>query len=406
MKKSKKKNDYKKPNIFLHPIASGIFKIFSALKFNLKITENHLKGVKGGFVVLANHESALDFVNVSRALNRRANYVISNAFYETLPLRPIVDAVGVIPKNQFQTLPSDLKKMKTVVENGMPLVIFPAGLMPENGYTTPIPKATGKALKWLNKDVYVAISRGSYLTNPKWSKKWRKGKTTLSVTKFISKEELSDISAENLQEKVETALYFDAYKNNEKDKFYFKNGDNVEGLENVLYKCPKCESEYTIKSEGVKYLKCESCGYKVYSDNYGKLHGESGNKPLYEYPSDWSLYIEKSIENRIKKDKNFSLNSICKIFTIDKKKRKFVYSGEADIKLSEDGFQIKGKLFNEDFIKNYPVSNYPSLPLKPGKCFEIQDGKTILRIFPNNPIVCTEWVTTLEIMHKLKCNVS
>jgi hypothetical protein len=49
-----------------------------------------------------------------------------------------------------------MKKMKAVVEAGQPLAIYPAGLMCEDGLSTPIPKATYKFLKWMNVDVYMA----------------------------------------------------------------------------------------------------------------------------------------------------------------------------------------------------------------------------------------------------------
>lgn len=395
-----KKNNYNKPNPIVYGIFSFASKILSFLKFNLKIEKNEAKGVKGGYVVIANHESALDFVNVVKALNRRAHFVISNAFYKTFPLGFLVEKLGLIPKNQFQTLPSDLKKMKTVVDNEVPLVIFPAGLMPENGICTPIPKATGKALKWLNQDVYIAKSNGSYLTNPKWSEKWRRGVTTLSVTKFISKQELLNVSAEKLQEMIEKTLYFNAYNENAEKKIEFKNGDDVAGLENVLYKCPLCGKEYTIISENKKALKCLSCGYKVYSDKTGALYKENKREAIFKYPSDWSLYIEKEIEKKIESNPDFKLECFAEIFMIDDKKHKFVSSGSARVSLNKDGFNINGMVNGENLDKNYSIKNYPSLPLKPGKSFEIQDGKTIYRICPIVPKVCTEWVLTAEAFYK------
>ena len=79
--------------------------------------------------------------------------------------------MGVIPKQQFQTTVTDMKNMKAVVEAGQPLVIYPAGLMCEDGLSTPVPKATYKFLKWMNVDVYMARTEGSYFVMPKWSKK-------------------------------------------------------------------------------------------------------------------------------------------------------------------------------------------------------------------------------------------
>ena len=54
-------------------------------------------------------------------------------------------------------------------------------MMSEDGASTPIPLATGKSLKWLGQDVYVAYVEGSYLTNPKWGRKWRKGQINIDI---------------------------------------------------------------------------------------------------------------------------------------------------------------------------------------------------------------------------------
>ena len=65
--------------------------------------KNELKGVKGPYVVIANHESAIDFINAAAAIDRRAHFVISNSFYNTMPIKGLIKMAGVIPKQQFQT---------------------------------------------------------------------------------------------------------------------------------------------------------------------------------------------------------------------------------------------------------------------------------------------------------------
>ena len=392
---------YKKPSLITYFFTSIIFKIFSKFKFNLKVIKNDVKKVKGPFVILANHESALDFVNIYTAIKRRAHFVISRAFYSTLPIRKIMDSMGVIPKNQFQTIPSDLKNMKTAITNGFPLVIYPAGLMPEDGIGTPIPKATGKALKWIGVDVYVAKSVGSYLTNPKWSSRWRKGRVKLSITKFLSKEELLNTLENEVQQKLEKELYFDAYKNNEIERVCFKHGDEVLGLENVLYKCPNCKSEFTIKAENKNTLKCCKCNYSVYADKMGFLYSKDNNVAIYKHPSDWSKFIENELLLQIKEDKNYTLQCDADVYMIDYKKGKFVCAGKTNLKLSRKGFEFDGIINNEKFVKNISISNFPTLPLKPGKSFEIQDGKDIYRILPMDKTVCTKWVSALEILYNL-----
>jgi len=213
---------YRKPNLLCYRVAQVVSFAVAKLIFKRRIIRNEIKGLKGPFVVIANHQAAYDFVNLINTTSRRMSFVISNSFYETLPIKKILDKIGVIPKQQFQTTVKDMRDMKAVIDSGNPLVIYPAGLMCEDGLSTPIPSATYKFLKWLGADVYVARSFGTYFVMPKWSKGMRAGNTHLDIYKLFSKEELKNSSEAKIKEKAEKALLFDAYREQEKLKPYIK----------------------------------------------------------------------------------------------------------------------------------------------------------------------------------------
>ncbi|MGM9857970.1 MAG: lysophospholipid acyltransferase family protein [Bacilli bacterium] len=398
---SKKVEKYKKPNLFVYGIFKFVSKIISKLTFRLKITRNELKGVKGGYVVIANHESSIDFINACVAIKRRAHFVVSNSFFQTLPIKGLLESCRVINKNQFQTDFSDMKKMKSVLDHNMPLVIYPAGMMSENGITTPIPSATGKVLKWFAKDVYVAYTKGSYLTNPKWSKRMRKGRITLDVYKLFSVDDLKNSSETELQKKIENALYYDAYQNQKEDLVKYSHGDDVEGLENVLYQCPHCLKEYSIEVKNKNILKCSHCGYEVKANNYGLLEPSSSDKKIiFDTPSAWATMIEKNVEKNINDD--FKLQGNTEIQLIDEKKHKFVKAGQGSIILNKNEFVLEGNVNGEQINKKFPVKNFPIVPFKPGKCFELQEGKKIYRLVLENGRETMKWINSLKILHRLK----
>jgi len=184
---------YKKPNLFFYRLAQVASNIVAKLIFKRSFLRNELKGKKGPYIVIANHEAALDFVNLIGATSQRMSFVISNSFYNTLPIKKIFDKIGVIPKQQFQTSVRDLKMMKAVIDAGQPLVIYPAGLMCEDGLSTPIPSATYKFLKMMKTDIYVARTTGTYFVTPKWAKGIRPGRTYMDIYKLFSKEELKEL---------------------------------------------------------------------------------------------------------------------------------------------------------------------------------------------------------------------
>ena len=133
---------YQKPDLFRYRITQGLSNIVAACVFRRRILRNEIKDAEGPYVVIANHQAALDFVNLIGATRRPMSFVISKSFFSTLPIRGWMEKMGVIPKQQFQTAVSDMKKMRSVIEAGQPLVIYPAGLMCEDGLSTPIPAAT------------------------------------------------------------------------------------------------------------------------------------------------------------------------------------------------------------------------------------------------------------------------
>ena len=391
----KNKKKYKKPNWFIYKIFYIASKIVSKIKLNLKVLRNETKNKKGSFVVIGNHAAALDFIPACVALKRRVNFVVSNAFYQTLPVRPLLEKVRVIPKNQFQTSISDMRKMREVIDNDMPLVIYPAGLMTENGVGTPIPPSTGKALKWFAKDVYVAKVKGTYLTTPKWSKLWRKGETTIDVYKLFDAEELKDLTDEQIQKRIEEELYFDEYQEQKENPIAFKNGDNIQGLENVLYVCPHCGEQFSFSATCYNELTCNKCGYSVKANKYG-LFEQNGDKPLiYDSVSEWSKAIEKESEKEMSKE-DFYLTSLAQLQVLNVKKHKFETKGECSITLNKTQIVLTSEEINKTFITKL----YPTLPFKPGKCFDLQDGNDIYRIVLQDGKQVIKWINAVKYFYK------
>ena len=89
---------HKKPNLFCYRLAQIVCWFVATFMFRRKILRNEIRGKHGPYVVIANHQAALDFVNLIGATSRPVNYVISNSFYNTLPIRGFLQALVMIPK--------------------------------------------------------------------------------------------------------------------------------------------------------------------------------------------------------------------------------------------------------------------------------------------------------------------
>ena len=204
-----------KQNKFYYRLTQFLSGIVSHTLFRRRVLRNELKGKKGPLVVIANHEAALDFTNLIGLTKEEMIFVISNSFYNSLPFKKIMDKIGVIPKQQFQTCVKDMCAMKSAVEHGKILVIYPAGLMCEDGLSTPIPHTTYQFLKWIKADIYMARITGTYFVTPKWSKKNRPGRTYIDVFKLFDKAELENMELEEIVKRTNEHLLFDAYRDQE-----------------------------------------------------------------------------------------------------------------------------------------------------------------------------------------------
>lgn len=393
-------NKSNKPNFFIYGIFKFASKLISKYIFNLKVVRNELTKKDDPCVIVANHESAIDFIALAGASKHKINFVISNSFYQSLKINSFLKSCGVVPKQQFQTSISDLKKMKKIVDNNQTLAIYPAGMMSEDGKSTIIPRSTGKFVKWMDKDVYIAKISGSYLTKPKWSKINRKGQMELEIYKLYSKNDLETLDANEIYETIYEKLYFDAYKEQETRMIKYKHGDNIEGLENVLYKCPRCHKEFTIKSNGENSLLCHECGYEVISDKYGFLMSNDKNFD-FKYPSKWSSFITEEVEKEIMSDDTYELKSSAKIFMIDYKLHKFIEVGKCLVTLNRDEIIFSGFINDEDFNQNFDIMKFPILPFSPGKYFEFQNGLDIYRVYLDNGCEVMKWIEAIKCFYKI-----
>lgn len=369
---------YRRPKLWVYRIAQAVSWLASTLVFRLKVIRNDIKEKEGPFLVIANHQCALDYVNLIGATKRPMSFVLSKSFYYSLPITFILKGLGVIPKQQFQTSVADMKNMKAVVDAGEPLVIYPAGLMCEDGLSTPIPKATYKFLKWMNVDVYMARTEGSYFVMPKWSKKLRPGRTTMEISLLFSKEELAKLSLDEIRERTNEVLLYDAYRDQEDNRVRYAGCADIRGLENVLYICPDCGKEYTMVVEGESAITCTACGFRQEMDELGFFHNANPEKEV-RYVSDWSRMIYRGMKKQLEADGSMELKAETLFRMVDSEKHKLVDVGSGIVTLKRGSIILDGSIRGQETRLEVPIVGIPALPFSPGKHLEVQHGEEIYR---------------------------
>ena len=373
-----KQERYKKPNAFSYGIGRLVSFFYTTFRLNHRFVGNELKNIKGPAVVLGNHASSCDQFIACRSCRRRITYVISEAMYYTLPAPWFFSSLHLINKQQFFTSLADMRNMKDVIRNKGILLLYPAGVVPSCGKSTKLLSATGKFLKMLQADTYIIREHGMNLSNPKWQDGIRKGKTETEVFRLFTTEDLRNLSPEEIFEKTSDALYFDDYEWQETRMVEFNGGNRTAGLENVLHSCPVCSAHFSISNTD-NSLTCSACGFSAKADNYGFLHSDSEGF-VFRHPPLWESAIHKSIREDISDNPDFTYSSEALITRLDKDLRCFAELGKGTVTVTNNEISIV--LDSGENCYRESTVHFPIIPMIPGKYFDLQNGSTVFRCYP------------------------
>lgn len=274
-KKNKKKKQ--KYNRLRHKFWFGIGKpliyIYLKITANFKRTKANLK--KGRpYLILGNHTNELDPLMViccvpgvvhALASDHLFKHAIFNGF-----VRHIAEPIPIVRAQMDLT---SIKEALQAKNDGGSVLIFPEANCCFNAKTSHISSATAKLVKQFKLPVAVFNTKGGYLTHPRWSNSWRRGKTTCELVKLIEPEELAKMSVDEVYTVLCDALYVNEMEYQRRQQIYYHGHDLLEGAERMLYQCPKCGRLSTMKSQGDS-ISCTKCGYAVKMNHYGFFKGD------------------------------------------------------------------------------------------------------------------------------------
>jgi 1-acyl-sn-glycerol-3-phosphate acyltransferase len=246
-------------NWFLRGVLRRVFEWL----FRLEAENSELfRTLKPPFVVMPNHQSAIDpfFVNVF--VPAPIHYVVSDSNFRSRLLSFGLGLVGSIPKTKAV---SDLETVKNIVKikakRGV-IGVYPEGQNTWDGATLPLIPATAKMLKSLKVPVVVAKVQGAFLSMPRWARRLRRGRVRITYFLGFSVDDLKRLSTEEISEKLVEHLAHNEFAFQRKENWKFRSKHRAEYLEIVLFNCPECRSMSTLVSKG-NTLRCTHCNYAV-----------------------------------------------------------------------------------------------------------------------------------------------
>lgn len=313
-------------NKFLIGTAINLYK--GTFKKHVKlITDDTLKKLEPPFVVVANHASFVDVGGLIMSMYPNcANFVISVTQLVQWP--SLIKSMGVLPKKQFTVDTSLIRDIKYVLSCKRPVVIYPEAKLSVVGTLNIIKPAIAKLVKMLKVPLVTVCFNGTYLFKPRWAKSKRKVPVRLDVKVAVQPDEIDSITAQEIHERIVRNLSYDDYAYQFENNIEIDVPNLVEGLENILYKCPECNEEFAMTGHG-HMLTCSKCGHTVTQNKLGQLEGGRFSKV-----TDWYKWQTDCVREEVA-DEHYRFGGFFRAEKLVGKK--YVDMGEAEIVHDSEG---------------------------------------------------------------------
>lgn len=352
-------------------------------------------------IVLCNHGSFLDFLYFMKVLKGyKVNYVVARLYFYNKLFGWALNQGGAFPKSMFAPDVENLQNCLRVLKNDGILFMMPEARLSTAGKFEDIQDTTLKFVKKMNVPVYILKLNGDYLARPKWGDRIRKGcfvEANLSL--LANKDEVSSMSEKELSDKILDAIYYDEFEwLKTKPELKYKHKTLAEGLENILYRCPHCNKEFTIKTQK-RQVFCEKCGFRLsIDDRYAFI-----NSSKFDNFSDWYAWQNAELEKEIKSDIDWEMSSkvTLKMRSYDGKSL-LREVGDGVCTINRKGLTYKGSIDEKQVEKFFDMKNIYRLLFGAGEDFEIYEGKDIYYFVPEELRSAVKWYVVSGILKNIQ----
>lgn len=296
----------------------------------------------GAMLVVCNHLSAYDFIHFSSAMyGAPLNFVVAENMMYSMPIfAKLLGSYHAITKKQYFADYQCIKSIKKYLDAGISVLICPEGKVSADGVTGAILPSIARLVQWLGYPVGVIKMRGASLARPKWAynlRMVRRGKVRTDCDMLFTKEETKSLPKEEILQRITSALAHNEHKWQVENGVKFKGRHYAEGLERLLYYCPKCHSEFTMTSKG-SHLVCEKCGNDVVYTYDGRLVPQ-GDSVGFERIDLWYAEQKKLVAKEVEKD-DFSISDKVKLFVENEKNNGYRFVAEGVMTLDRQSLRF------------------------------------------------------------------
>ncbi|MCM1173522.1 MAG: 1-acyl-sn-glycerol-3-phosphate acyltransferase [Blautia sp.] len=222
-------------------------------------------------LVLMNHSSFIDLKIAAKLLFHRPFHIVctSDGF---VGKRRLMRYIGCIPAQKFTTDVTLVRDMVYVVkELKSSVLMFPEASYSFDGTQTPLPESLGKCLKLLRVPVVMIRTSGAFARDPLYNNlQLRKVHVSAEVEYLLSPEDIAQKSPQELNALLQEKFTFDYFRWQQDNKVRIDEPFRADGLNRMLYKCPRCKTEGQMLGQGTR-IRCGRCRKAYELTEYGYL---------------------------------------------------------------------------------------------------------------------------------------
>lgn len=394
----KRRASTKKLNPMLYGAVAALLRPYLKLMYNFSVPKDVPALPPGPILLLGAHSSNLDFLFALPMLRKkRFNAVVTSYFFNNERLGKLLRFFHCIEKEQFRADVSAIRDMRASIKNGASVLIYPEGEVNGTGRCELPERNIVKLCRMLDVPVYAVRTSGSYLTRPKWGPVIRRGKVTAAVEEIADRAALREETDEALYRRICEKLENDDYAWQEKAMVPFPHRRCAEGLNNMLYLCPRCGEEFAMASLGDEIF-CESCGNRGYMDQYGFLRPAGREDVIPRTPPEWIDLQRARIRQEFTKEGFVLLEAAYLQFHLRPDTAKSEDVGEGTVTLSREALTYEGSCNGEQVTLVYPVSTFTKLPFTMGSQFDVPNPLRYTSIRPKNPRTVEKFVLAVPVI--------
>ncbi len=344
----------------------------------------NMEGIEPPYILMGNHNSYYDLMVLHKAiLPNRCNYIV--AIDGFIKREKLLRSIGGICKRKFTNDMNLLRHIKTVLNNGDIMVIYPEARYSLCGTKAIIPQSNAALAKYFKVPLVVLLTHGDHIVEPFYNPKRRKIKGLEATLKCIAtKEEVEKLSVEELDQRLQEALEYDDYTWLKDSGILLKDKNRAKNLHKVLYQCPHCGTEYEMSSDGI-YLKCNHCGKTYEMDEHGELHALEGETEFSHIP-DWYEWERENVKKEVRGGK-YHFESPVRVDALPNAKG-YIDLGMGKLIHGMDGFILTGNYKGEDYEIKLAAKDHYSVHIeyeylgKFGDCVDLNTLNDTFYVYP------------------------